>query len=105
MTTNFPVDMLLEKVKDAISNQQLTESENQEKSHTKCPHHFGYLAEFPKNALFPEGCLLCSRVVECLVPPWAITLTFKVFLTFNGTLIKNQITPLLLLEKRGSLEQ
>jgi len=68
MTTNFSVDMLLEKVKDAIYNQQSTESENEEKSHTKCPHHFGYLAELPKKAPFPEECLLCSRVVECIVP-------------------------------------
>ena len=68
MATNIPVDGLFEKVKDAISNQQPTESENSNKNLTNCPHHFGYLADLPKNAPFPEECLLCTRVVECIIP-------------------------------------
>ena len=68
MATNIPVDGLFEKVKDAISNQQPTESENANKSLTNCPHHFGYLADLPKNVPFPEECLLCTRVVECIIP-------------------------------------
>ena len=54
MATNIPVDGLFEKVKDAISNQQPTESENSNKNLTNCPHHFGYLANLPKNAFFAQ---------------------------------------------------
>jgi hypothetical protein len=66
MTTNFPMDKLQEKVKDAISSQAQTESDTEEKSHTNCPHHFGYLADLPINVSFPEECLLCSKVVDCI---------------------------------------
>ena len=58
---------LFKKVKDSSSNQLTIEPENEEKGHTKCPHHFGYLAERPKNTPFAEECLFCSRVVECMV--------------------------------------
>ena len=68
MTTNVPLDRLLEKVKDAISNQPPLESEKKERSHKTCLHHFGYLIDLPKNAPFPEECLFCSRVVECITP-------------------------------------
>jgi hypothetical protein len=68
MTTNVPINSLIAKVKDAISNQQSKELENEEKNLYQCPHHFGYLFELPKNAPFPEECLLCPRVVECIVP-------------------------------------
>ena len=68
MTTNFPTDILLGKVKGEISNQESTKLESKEKDPLNCPHHFGYLFELPKNISFPEECLLCSRVVECIVP-------------------------------------
>jgi hypothetical protein len=64
MTTNRSLNKLLEKVKDAISSQPIIESE---KSKTNCSHHFGYLAELPKNSHFPEECLLCLRIVECII--------------------------------------
>jgi len=60
MTTNVPSERLLEKIKDAISNQTSTEKNN-----TECLHHFGYLSELPKNKLIPEECLLCPKLLEC----------------------------------------
>ena len=60
MTTDVPSDGLLEKIKDAISNQSPIE-----KTSTKCPHHFGYLSELPKNQPIPEECLLCPKLLEC----------------------------------------
>ena len=67
MTTDVSVESILEEINDSISNQSSIESENEEDSHKKCPHHFGYLANLTKNASIPEECLLCSRVVECIV--------------------------------------
>jgi hypothetical protein len=61
-----PLDKLFEKVKNAISEPAEIESDKQEKNHTRCPHHFGYLAELCKNKPIPEECLLCSRVVDCI---------------------------------------
>jgi len=67
MTTNAPADRLLEKVMEAISEQATTNAEKEENGQTKCAHHFGYLSELPKNASIPEECLLCPKVVECIV--------------------------------------
>jgi hypothetical protein len=60
MTANVPSDRLLEKIKDAISNQTPTETNK-----TKCPHHLGYLSELPSNKSIPEECLLCPKLLEC----------------------------------------
>ena len=61
-----PLDKLFLKVKNALSEPVETESDKQEKNHTKCPYHFGYLAKLCKNKPLPEECLLCSKVVECI---------------------------------------
>ena len=66
MTTSISSNKSLEKVMEAISNHTQTESENEE-DHTNCTHHFGYLADLPTNTPIPEECLLCSKVVECIV--------------------------------------
>lgn len=31
-----------------------------------CNHFFGYLRKMPKDATFPDGCLGCLKMVECL---------------------------------------
>ena len=33
----------------------------------KCPHHFGYLAQIPSHSLIPEECLICSKVMKCIL--------------------------------------
>jgi hypothetical protein len=33
---------------------------------TKCQHFFGYLNKRPKENPFPEECLTCARMVDCL---------------------------------------
>lgn len=63
MTTELPLDSVLEKVKEAIVNQPQKDAENQ----VKCPYRFGYLSELSKNASIPEVCFLCPKVVECIV--------------------------------------
>ena len=63
MSADVPLDELLEKVKEAISNHS---PDTEGKSQIKCPYSFGYLAKLPKGASLPEECFLCSKVVECL---------------------------------------
>ncbi len=33
----------------------------------KCPFEFGYLRKLGKEASIPDGCLSCSRMLECYV--------------------------------------
>jgi len=68
MTTEVPLDRLLERVKEAIFNQPPIELDEEEKNHIKCLHHFGYLSKLPKNIPIPEECFFCSRVIECIAP-------------------------------------
>lgn len=38
-----------------------------EKEQTReCAHHFGYLAEHPKNTPLPNNCFSCIKIMECL---------------------------------------
>jgi len=66
MTTNVSTDRVFEKVLEAISDQE-TEIDKDDVNQTICLHYFGYLSKLPKNSSIPEDCLLCSKVVECLV--------------------------------------
>ena len=45
-------------VKDAGANKKVV---------SKCPHHFGYLRERPKNAPIPDECITCSETIKCLL--------------------------------------
>jgi DNA-directed RNA polymerase subunit RPC12/RpoP len=38
----------------------------QEPQDVKCGHFFGYLNKHQKNMPFPDECLTCSKMVECL---------------------------------------
>jgi hypothetical protein len=67
MSTEAPVDKILEKVVEAISNQPSAESTKEENSQFKCLHHFGYLSELAGNRAIPEECLFCPQVVKCIV--------------------------------------
>ena len=67
MSTEAPVDKILEKVVEAISNQPAAESAKEENSQLKCLHHFGYLSELHRNNAIPEECFFCPQVVKCIV--------------------------------------
>jgi len=41
--------------------------EKEEKGPSECSHRFGYLAKRPKNAPIPQGCLVCSKIVACML--------------------------------------
>jgi len=75
---------VLEKVLDAISTQPQKEEKEKEKKKkeeeppvkppkkeeegpSECPHNFGYLANRPKNAPIPQECLICPKIVDCML--------------------------------------
>lgn len=80
MTFGSPLNQLLEKAKNLIPSQSQKEkeeknekdeppikpAEKKEKGSSKCPHHFGYLANRPKSAPIPEECLVCQKMLECM---------------------------------------
>jgi len=68
MTTEIPLDRVLERIEEAISNQSPIQLDKEEKKHIKCPHHFGYLSNLPKNTPILEECFFCSRIIECIAP-------------------------------------
>lgn len=35
-----------------------------------CPYHLGYLKKRPKDAIIPDECLGCPRILECLEKEW-----------------------------------
>ncbi|MFQ5999213.1 MAG: hypothetical protein ACE5J6_00410 [Candidatus Bathyarchaeia archaeon] len=40
---------------------------SQEARSSGCPHHFGYLKEYPKNTPIPNECFTCTKIMECLL--------------------------------------
>jgi len=70
MSINVALHRLFEQVSGSTSNPLPIKPENEEKCRPKCPHYFGYLAEHIKDTpSFPEECLICSRVVDCILLP------------------------------------
>lgn len=43
--------------------------EKEGKGPSGCPHDFGYLAKRPKDAPIPQQCLVCSRIMDCMLKP------------------------------------
>ena len=80
-TSGPPSHPALEKVLDVISTQPQKEKEEKkkkeeppvkppqkkEKGPSECPHHFGYLANRSKNAPIPQECLVCPKIVDCML--------------------------------------
>jgi hypothetical protein len=46
--------------------------ETGEKGPSACSRHFGYLANRPKDAPIPQECLICSKIVNCMLKPSGI---------------------------------
>jgi hypothetical protein len=45
------------------------ESETKEEESSGCPDEFGYLANRPPNAPIPSQCLVCPKMVDCMLSP------------------------------------
>ena len=70
----------LKKFRSLISNNEASKKENKKeyKDNSKvekengskgCPETFGYLANRPKDVSFPQVCLTCLRMVDCMLSP------------------------------------
>ena len=68
MATEASSNNMLEKVKEAISNQESIKEDQEKKNYSNCANYFGYLAKLSKEAPVPEECFLCPKVVECIAP-------------------------------------
>jgi hypothetical protein len=64
MSPDGSIEEHIEKVNDTIA--KLKEN-GVERPEVKCPHHFGYLSKLGPEKSVPEECLLCKKVVECIV--------------------------------------
>jgi hypothetical protein len=64
MSSDNSIEDMLEKVNDSIA--KLKEN-GVERPEVKCPHHFGYLSKLAPDKSVPEECLLCQKVVECII--------------------------------------
>ena len=41
--------------------------EKEEKGTSGCPHDFGYLASLPEDVPIPRECLVCPKVLDCVM--------------------------------------
>jgi hypothetical protein len=44
-------------------------SDKKEKRSSVCPEHFGYLANRPPDTPIPPQCLVCPKMVDCMLSP------------------------------------
>ena len=80
-TSGSPLHPSLEKVLDVISTQPQKEKEEEkkkeeppvkspqkkEKGPSRCAGYIGYLATLPKNKPMPQECLICPKVLDCVM--------------------------------------
>ena len=66
MVLNVTEDSLLTSVEETISELESIQLKNQA-DHQRCSYHFGYLADLHDRSLIPEECLLCSKVIKCVL--------------------------------------
>lgn len=55
--------------KKEIEKPPVKPPETEAKGSSACPHHFGYLANRPKDAPITQECLVCSKIVNCMLKP------------------------------------
>jgi len=56
-----------EEKKKEIEKPPVKPPEKGGKGPSTCPRHFGYLASRPENASIPQECLICSKLVGCML--------------------------------------
>jgi DNA-directed RNA polymerase subunit RPC12/RpoP len=50
-----------------ISLRDLKKASMKSEEGVSCQHFFGYLGKRPKDTSIPEDCLVCERMIECMV--------------------------------------
>ena len=56
---------LLKKVEDLILSSNV--NQQKEKKTSSCPQVFGYLGNRPADAPIPQECLVCKRIMDCML--------------------------------------
>jgi hypothetical protein len=57
-----------QKITDAIKNATKPKNDAPEaKEFSGCPHEFGYLANRPSDTPIPQQCMLCPKIVDCML--------------------------------------
>ncbi len=57
------------KEETAKEESKTEESAKKESGSSGCPETFGYLANRPKGVPIPQGCLICPKMVDCVLSP------------------------------------
>ena len=57
------------KEETAKEESKTEESAKKEDGSSGCPETFGYLANRPKGVPIPQGCLICPKMVDCMLSP------------------------------------
>jgi len=71
--TYYACPHCLTKVDVVVKNQGLssvsleTSGNALEKAPSECQYQFGYLKTIPRDAAIPDGCLTCSKLLQCFV--------------------------------------
>ena len=60
---------LLDKEETVKEEPKIEECTKKESGSSGCPETFGYLANRPKDVPIPQGCLTCSKMVDCMLSP------------------------------------
>jgi DNA-directed RNA polymerase subunit RPC12/RpoP len=50
-----------------ISLKELKRSSAKPEENVSCQHFFGYLGKRPKDTAIPEDCLVCEKMIECMI--------------------------------------
>jgi len=50
----------------SISMKNVKKTVAKSEENVKCKHFLGYLKKRPKDAAFPDECLVCGKMIECL---------------------------------------
>ncbi len=58
-----------EEEKKEIEKPLVKPAETGGKGPSACSRHFGYLANRPKDAPIPQECLVCSKIMNCILKP------------------------------------
>ena len=50
-----------------VSSENIRKRMAKSEESVKCTHFLGYLKKHPKDEAFPEECLTCDRMIECML--------------------------------------
>jgi hypothetical protein len=55
------------KVEEPTEPEKPNVNEPEVPSVTNCPHHFGYLSKRSSDGKIPESCMMCEKIVQCML--------------------------------------